>query len=321
MKKRIIVMVLLAGSFLFAVNAAAQTAERTYHTVQNGRIKLEAMLVVPAGGAAAKAAVVFVGGSGASNVLDYAAGFTDRLIESIYLPRDIAVFYLNKRGTGKSMGNWKFGSIEQQAYDLLAAVRYLRDLPVIDADRVGIAGHSQGGWVVQLAGSLDPRVAFVVSMAGPSVMVREHDLKRVEIQLHCEGVEGEELNKKVEKRDRAHNIMIFVGKWFPFFELRLMSNILPFDPAPALKTLTQPVLLAFAELDSMVPPDQNLGRLNEIFPNGLPSNMTQFTTPKADHLFHITDTICFDYEASLAKPYSEEYRRFLAAWIDENVAD
>ena len=75
----------------------------------------------------------------------FTPGFTEQLIESLYLPRDMAILYFNKRGIGESTGNWKWGSIERRADDLLAAVEYLRAMPEIDPDAVGIIGHSQGG--------------------------------------------------------------------------------------------------------------------------------------------------------------------------------
>lgn len=198
-------------------------------------------------------------------------------------------------------------------------MEYLRTLPEIDGERIGLVGHSQGGWVVQLAGSLDKRVNLVVSLAGPTVTVQEQVLKNVELQLICEGYEEKELERKLRKQEQKNKRQIFFGKWFPFFELRLMSNILPFDPTEALRSLTQPALLAFAELDSMVPPDQNRTRFEEIFPKGAPSHVTWFTAESTDHMFRITDTVCFDYDASLNNSYSEEFRTFLGAWIDANV--
>jgi pimeloyl-ACP methyl ester carboxylesterase len=292
---------------------------RESHTVKNGKIQLEAELVIPPGGEQKKAVAVFLGGSSAVHFQDYVRGFTEKLIEDIFLPRDISVLYFNKRGIGSSTGNWKRSSIEERAEDALAALEYLRGLPTVDPERIGVIGHSQGGWVAQLSGFMDRNIAFVISLAGPTVSVREQDLKNVEIMLRCEGYEGEKLERKVARRNRAHNRMVFFGKFIPFFQLRYMSNILPYDPSEAISGLTQPTLLAFAELDSMVPPEQNRTRFGEIFPNGAPQNITWHEAEKTDHMFRITDTICFDWEASLENPYSEEFRRFLAAWVDRNI--
>jgi len=294
-------------------------AERSSHTFESGSARLEAVLVTPTGGRNLKGAVVFIGGSGSSKIGDYTPGFLEELVESIFLPRDIAVFYYNKRGIGKSTGNWKWGSIERRAEDTLAAVSYLSKLPGIDPQQIGLFGHSQGGWVVQEAGGRDSGLAFVISLAGPVVTVREQDRKREEINFECEGMENDELERRLVRLDRKHALKIRVGRWFPFFELRLMSNILPYNPAEALKAVTSPTLLAFAEMDSMVPPEQNRNRFDEIFPDGSPSEITWHVADSTDHMFRITDTICFDYSASLENPYSQDFRRYLGSWVDEIV--
>ena len=87
MRTLICAAAMLMGALLATAPVTAQSVERTSHIVRDGRTQLEAELVVPVGDATAKAAVVFVGGSGTANFSDYVPGFTDRLVESIFLPR------------------------------------------------------------------------------------------------------------------------------------------------------------------------------------------------------------------------------------------
>jgi hypothetical protein len=278
---------------------------------------LAAELVVPNGGSRRKGAVVFTPGAGSRPISEYTDGFTATLLEEVFLPRDIAVFYVNKRGVGGSTGNWKWGSIERRAEDVLAAVEYLRGLDGIDSRRIGIAGHSQGGWVVQLAGSRNPALAFVISFAGPTVTVTEQDLQRVRISLECSGVSAADVSEGVTRRERDLRRMRWAGRWFPFFQLRLMSNLLAYDPAPALESLRPPTLLAYGELDDQAPPPDSLARLDEIFPDGAPPNITVHVEPGADHYFREAESICFDWQAALGNPYRESFQRALGAWVDE----
>lgn len=313
-------LILFALWLLPSMSVSAQESQRSQHMVLNGGVQLEAELVWPGGGQELKGAVVFATGSSGRSFRDYPPGVREQLIESIYLPRDIAVFYVNKRGAGESSGNWKWGSIERRADDLLAAVDYLRQQPDIDPEAIGLIGHSQGGWVVQLAGSRDPRLAHVVSLAGPTVSVREQDLRRTEISLQCQGLSDGEVAQGVEQRDRAIQRMIFIGGWFPFFQLRLMHNIMPYDPRGALQELTVPTLLAYGELDEQAPPGDSQQRLNEIFPTGVPDNITFYETPSGDHYLRVRDTHCPD-EEFLERPFSEEFRTFLGQWLDAVLAD
>lgn len=107
MNRKGAIFAVLAASLLLSVPIFAQSSERTDHVVQNGRARLEAELVLPADGEKTKGAVVFICGSGAADFRNYIPGFTEQLVESIFLPRDIAVFYFNKDGVGKSAGSWK----------------------------------------------------------------------------------------------------------------------------------------------------------------------------------------------------------------------
>lgn len=209
------------------------------------------------------------------------------------------------------------GGARLRAEDVLAAVEYVRSLPGIDRDRIGIAGHSQGGWVVQSAGSTDPTLAFVVSFAGPVVTVEEQDLRRVRISLECSGASPEEVERGVTKRARALDRMRRVGRWFPFFQLGLMSNLLSYDPEPALRDLRVPTLLAFGELDDQAVPGDSLEELNRIFGGSIPENITIHVEPEADHYFRQAETRCFNWEAALGNPYRESFQRDLGEWVDE----
>ena len=57
----------------------------------------------------------------------------------------IAVVYVNKRGMGDSTVNWINNTIEGRSSDIQAVADLVRTMPQIDVDRVGYAGHSQGG--------------------------------------------------------------------------------------------------------------------------------------------------------------------------------
>jgi dienelactone hydrolase len=121
------------------------------------------------------AAVAFVHGSGPT--------------ERAYLPElhallvhnGVAVLAYDKRGIGQSGGSYPGESPTASANDVLArdaaaAARFLRSQPEIDRARVGLAGHSQAGWIMPLAGSREPAIRFLVVFSGPAVTADENDL-------------------------------------------------------------------------------------------------------------------------------------------------
>jgi dienelactone hydrolase len=121
-----------------------------------------------------------------SIVQAHGSGMSTRFSDGAYfVPADLVdagfvVFYYNKRGVGDSegvfaevgteTGGWR---LPQPADDALAGVDFLRGLEEIDADRIGLMGGSQAGWVNPLAASRSDDVSFVVSVVGPTVTVGE----------------------------------------------------------------------------------------------------------------------------------------------------
>ena len=79
-----------------------------------------------------------------------------------------AVLRYDKRGVGLTGGAVHPGSTtDDYAADALAAVRVLQRQPNVDARRVGIVGHSEGGIIAAMAAAEAPDdVAFIVMLAG-----------------------------------------------------------------------------------------------------------------------------------------------------------
>ena len=76
-------------------------------------------------------------------------------VQRAWVERGWGLLIYDKRGVGESDGSCcnlnGSGSIELMSMDVAAGVRMLRDVPYVDASRVGLYGYSQGGWVLPLA--------------------------------------------------------------------------------------------------------------------------------------------------------------------------
>jgi dienelactone hydrolase len=99
-------------------------------------------------------AVVLVHGSGedAATQFFYSGDFL--------AANGVATLIFDKRGTGSSEGRFTF-DFDQLARDAIAAVETLADHPMVDTDRIGLCGYSQGGWIAPLAASMNKRIRFV----------------------------------------------------------------------------------------------------------------------------------------------------------------
>ncbi|HET9251327.1 MAG TPA: alpha/beta fold hydrolase, partial [Candidatus Eisenbacteria bacterium] len=81
----------------------------------------------------------------------------------------VAALIFDKRGVGKSTGDWRQATLEDLASDGAAAVARLQSEPRIDKRRIGIHGHSQGGTLAPLIVARSNQVAFVIGSAAAGV--------------------------------------------------------------------------------------------------------------------------------------------------------
>lgn len=144
------------------------TFTETPLTFTNGDVTLAGTLKLPLGRGPFPALVLIHGsGPGGRDQLESMARFFCQL--------GVAALSYDKRGCGASTGDWKTVGLETLADDALAGVELLRSRPEIDAERVGLWGISQGGWIAPLAAGKSSHVAFVINHSGPGVSPRRQD--------------------------------------------------------------------------------------------------------------------------------------------------
>lgn len=143
---------------------------------ESGGVTLTGLLMLPRA-KGPHAAAAFIHGSGDSD-RDNVWAFT---IANHLAMNGIAVLLPDKRGSGRSGGDWKKADFNVLAADAAAAVELLRKRPEVDRARVGLVGLSQGGWVAPLAASKDEKLAFVAAVSSASTTVGEqvaHELEQ-----------------------------------------------------------------------------------------------------------------------------------------------
>jgi dienelactone hydrolase len=257
-------------------------------------------------------AVVLVHGSGDD------AG-TEWLYNSdFFVANGFAALTYDKRGSGRSNGTFTF-DFEQLADDAIAAVSYLKSIPEIDRQRIGLVGYSQGGWVAPLAASKDAAIAFVVVNYGmiesPAEEARlemrqllvdagvtggdleEADaLIRASISVVASGLESNwEEFEKLKARHRAAYWLEHLGgtpvdklvsypRWLAkLVGKRLLPRDLPwaYDSRDILEKSEVPMAWLLAEKDRSAPNKETIAILGDLIDRGKPYSLTVF--PDADH--------------------------------------
>jgi len=78
----------------------------------------------------------------------------------------MATFRYDKRGCGKSEGDFNTTELFDLVDDSRMALRWLRNLPEVDSERVGVLGQSEGAIIAQILAAEDPGIRFVVWQGG-----------------------------------------------------------------------------------------------------------------------------------------------------------
>ena len=165
-----------------------------------------------------------------------------------FAPRGVAFFMYDKRGVGASSGVYPgsySSSMVLYAFDALAAVDHLVTRDDIDAERVGLWGMSQAGWIIPLAASLDQeKIAFMITISGPTVSIAEENAYS---DLTGQ-TEGRPTGATAEAIDRA------------------LAAVEPkgLDASAFIAELTMPGLWIYGALDQSVPWRQGVADLEEI---------------------------------------------------------
>jgi dienelactone hydrolase len=95
-------------------------------------------------------------------------------ISEYFANNGIAVLRYDKRGIGKSEGEFGSSNVDNFSSDVLSAFAYLNEYENIDPNKIGILGISEGGFIANKLASSNNQFAFCVSLAGPVLPVREN---------------------------------------------------------------------------------------------------------------------------------------------------
>lgn len=239
----------IRGTARFAVGRAVvagaratrQATKQVEVRFRSGAAVLCGTLTLPPG-PGPHAAVAFVHGSGPTT----RAYLPD--LQALLVRRGVAVLAYDKRGIGQSERTYPGesptpGAIDVLARDAAAAARFLAGQPEIDPARVGLAGHSQAGWIMPLAASREPAIRFLVVFSGPAVTADENDLYQ---DLTGQGersqqLSDEEIDAQVLRRGRGG-----------------------VDPVPWIQKLRIPALWLYGGLDKHIPARLSVRRLEPL---------------------------------------------------------
>jgi pimeloyl-ACP methyl ester carboxylesterase len=284
-------------------------------TFANGKAKisLAGTLTLPRGQGAFPAAILLCD-SGPYGRDESLVGHRPFLVLADHLTRKgIAVLRFDKRGIGKSTGDYANATTEDFAGDAEAALAYLKTRKEIDLQKTGLIGHGEGGMIAPLVAAHSRDVSWIVLLAGPGLKGEDTLLLQSELILKTAGVDDEQIAKTREFNRQAYGLVrqetdpaslqvklsdlvqssamsaslppaalqsqvrLMISPWFRFF--------LDYDPLPALQKTPCPVLSLHGEKDLQVSPKENLAKIQKALKDGGNKDFQTTELPGLNHLF------------------------------------
>ena len=275
-------------------------------------VRLSATITVP-GPASASPGIVLIGGSGPSD--RHNDGFFDLLRDHL-VDAGVAVLAYDKRGAGRSSGNWATATVDDLAADAAAAVAALQARPQVTG-RAGVLGHSEGGWVALRLCARLATLRHLIINSCPAVSFAESEV----YALTRAGAEPDKAAALIAQLTAAVRAGLDYQEgqrilascdhepWYPalaadgfsldaaaWSQLGAWGH---YDPAPDLDQLTTPTLAIFGGNDPLVPVHASIVRLRDTAERAArPQQITVF--PGAGHRLQAGTSLAPGYLACLS---------------------
>ncbi|WP_219413414.1 alpha/beta hydrolase family protein [Pseudonocardia nigra] len=314
-------------------------------TYRSGEIDLAGTLTLPEGDGPFTA-VLLITGSGAQNRDEELFGHKPFLLLADALTRaGHAMLRVDDRGVGGSGGTLATSTYDDLVGDVVAGVEFLRGRPEIDPERIGLLGHSEGGYLAPLvAGRTD--VAFVVTMAGPAVSGEDVLVAQNRLLMEAAGTPAAQVEDQVayvreligllraedyaaaralveeqiaeqtaglpaDQQPSPEQVQAQVESMVSPY----MRSFLTHDPTESLRALDVPVLAFFGGKDLQVPASQSEPVLRELLAGHPDPTIRAF--PGLNHLMQPAITGAIEEYATIPTTIDQQVLDLVTGWVGE----
>jgi pimeloyl-ACP methyl ester carboxylesterase len=321
--------------------------EEVHFANQKATAMLSGTLTTPQGAGPFPAALL-ISGSGPQNRDESLAGHSPFLVLADYLTRHgVAVLRYDKRGIGKSNGDFAAATTEDFAADAEAALAYLKTRKEVVPGKVGVLGHSEGALIAPiLAGK--GSVAWIVLLAGPAQTGEKTMLAQSQAIASAAGMAEAQVLQSLEF-DRKAYAMVREGKDSTLLEKKLDAMVissgmaeaampasvraqihmlsspwfhyfLDYDPLPALQNVKCPVLALNGERDLQVIAKENLPLIQKALDDAGNKDGTTKEMPGLNHLFQHAESGTPAEYGAIQETIAPEVLQLIADWIAKHNA-
>ncbi|MDH4473009.1 MAG: alpha/beta hydrolase [Fluviicola sp.] len=247
--------------------------------------------------------VVLISGSGPQDRNETILDHEPFAVIADYLTRNgVGVLRYDDRGVGKSTGNFGTATTTDFSTDAEAALNYLKQRKEVNKSKIGLIGHSEGGIIAPMVAARNKDVAFIIMLAGPglpgaeilalqqALIARADGATEADIEKNAAISKGlfaivakeqdaavttQELKAYLEKELNALPDSLkngstekMIAEILPGVDNPWMKEFIRYDPRPALRKVSCPVLALNGSKDLQVPAKENIAAIEKALNEG-----------------------------------------------------
>jgi len=270
----------------------------------------------------------------------------------------IGVLRVDDRGAGKtSLGpNPQLLTSKNFANDIEAALQYLLERKEINAKKIGLIGHSEGGAIAPMVAVSNKQIAFLILLAGPGIPGHEiwnYQMRRNFIRPNLNNVEYSiaaslvnEMNSHFRYSTKVDSIKANMQKTYTSWKqlnptidesklfvakgvepyLGLVNQFRPslvwlqffmnYDPSENLSKLKIPILALNGGSDIQVSATENITGIKQALNKAKNKKFETIILPSLNHLFQTCSSPEESY-ANIEESFSPVALQIISNWINK----
>lgn len=299
--------------------------------------------------------LILISGSGPQNRNEEIMGHQPFAVLADYFTKEgMAVFRYDDRGVAESKGNFGGATSFDFAEDVKAIVRFFKDNKHVDAERILLVGHSEGGLIAPMVAAEINDLAGLVLLAGTgldgkTILLHQQrligekmgvDKNQLDIAEKLNRALYEEIQRGGTRQEIKNNLTAKVKvlltdlkpspipegqteeDWINALSEELlepwMMNFIQIQPQTYLSQTKCPVLAINGSKDVQVLADENLEAIQKALIAGGNQRVTIKKLEGLNHLFQHADSGLPQEYGAISETFSVEAMAVISNWLKEN---
>ena len=235
------------------------------------------------------------------------------------------------------------------AQDAQAALAYMKSRKEVDAKRLGVIGHSEGGILASLVASRSQDMHWLVLLATPAMTGEKTLLRQSELIARAGGLPEEQIARSLEFDRKAYatvreekNVAALekkldalvqqsgLGEAMPpaalQAQIRFMTSpwfrqFLDYDPEPSLEKLQCPVLALSGDRDLQVDSTENVPLLRKASEASENKDFTVVEVSGVNHLFQTAPSGAPALYGAIEETMAPQVLTAVTSWVARHTSE